>query len=277
MFGNVVPAAEALSCDDKELFQSFYCSLCREIGKISQFARLGLSYDMTFLAILLSSVGGFETGDKKRCIIHPSRRFNDISASGIQYAAEISVLLIKAKLRDDAADEKNPIFLLASALIRYKGNSEKNDFIKKCLCDLADVEAKNILNPDMAADCFAALCANLFTPDYISDESVTKILYWLGYNIGRWTYLLDAYDDLEHDLKKGCYNPFASSGNAADLYAKISSDTEQLLYFTLSEAAAAFDLLPVTQCRSLLENIIYQGLAARQNSVFASHKKGTGV
>lgn len=30
----------------------------------------------------------------------------------------------------------------------------------------------------------------------------------MGYNLGRWIYLMDAADDLEEDREKNNYNPF---------------------------------------------------------------------
>ena len=35
-----------------------------------------------------------------------------------------------------------------------------------------------------------------------------KDLRQIGFNIGKYIYLLDAYEDLEKDYKKGRYNPF---------------------------------------------------------------------
>lgn len=281
MFGNVAPALDALSEQDKALFRGYYCSLCREIGRRSQPARLGLSYDMTFLAILLCSLDNSETDfdGRSRCALHPFKAApRAVRSKGLSYAADMSVLLIKAKLADDAADEKNPLFRTAASIIRSDsvcGRTREREIIASQLAALAKIEKENVKDPDAAADCFAVLCAKLFSPDF-TDEKEREALYWLGYNIGRWVYLLDAYEDLEHDLKKGCYNPFAEGKSAAEFKSAHSAEIEEMLYFTLSSAAAAFDLLPVRRYKALLENIIYIGLNARQNYVLHGPRKEKG-
>ncbi len=44
--------------------------------------------------------------------------------------------------------------------------------------------------------------------DFIEDKDKKRILAWLGYNTGRWIYIIDAYNDLEKDVKKNDYNTF---------------------------------------------------------------------
>ncbi len=276
MFGYVVPAPDALSDDDKLLWQSFYCTLCRQIGKRSQPARLGLSYDLTFLALLIAGLSHtppkFE--GSHRCILHPTKKTNIYEAcDAFDYAADASVILIKAKLDDDRHDENNPLYSVASYFI--KDNEAKQatlrDKISTSLFKLSEIEKENLLDVDLAADAFAVLCGELFrlspTP-----ESEKKALYWLGYNLGRWIYLIDALEDLESDIKKGSYNPFAKGGSFEEITLNEKSAIEEMLYFTLSEAASAYDLLSVKRYSSLLENIIYVGLPARLNEIM--HKKG---
>ena len=54
-----------------------------------------------------------------------------------------------------------------------------------------------------------------------------KVLGHLGYNLGRWIYLADAYHDRQRDARKGAYNPFLcrygkdaaeQSGGEIDVY-----------------------------------------------------------
>ena len=75
MFGYVTVCKNALSEQGLKTFKAYYCGLCKAIGKrCSQSARLGLSYDITFLAIVLSSVCKNEISMKdKKCVLHPIR------------------------------------------------------------------------------------------------------------------------------------------------------------------------------------------------------------
>ena len=208
MFGYIVPAPDALSNEDMMLFRSFYCSLCREIGKRSQIARLSLSYDMTFLAILIEALSDAAPVCERsvRCPMHPTKPTQHFRGKGISYSADMSVILIKAKLDDDARDENNPVYKLANRLIKEDIPDIDNAraAVVSSLEALAEIEDKNIKNPDAAADCFAKLCGDMFTLSP-APESEKKTLYWLGYNLGRWIYLADAYNDLEHDIKKNSY------------------------------------------------------------------------
>ena len=50
----------------------YYCGLCKAIGKYNHVARLGLSYDMTFLAVLLSAVIEQDVSQYTwKCVLHP--------------------------------------------------------------------------------------------------------------------------------------------------------------------------------------------------------------
>ena len=56
-FGYVTASLGELSKDQRERYGGVYCGICRCIrSQASQTARLGLSYDMAFLAMLLMSL-----------------------------------------------------------------------------------------------------------------------------------------------------------------------------------------------------------------------------
>ncbi|MDO4618289.1 MAG: DUF5685 family protein [Clostridia bacterium] len=268
MFGYITPCKETLSEEDKNLFGAYYCSLCREIGKRSQTARMFLSYDMAFLAILTASLDSAEPnpGKNKRCVIHPTRPTPILTSTHISYAADLSVILIKEKLKDDIKDEGSVKSRVANSAIsdRVEENAEVRRIIITQLEKLSRIEKDNIKNPDMAADSFAVMMGKIFELAPIPDKS-KKPMYWLGYNLGRWVYLLDAYCDIEKDLKSGAYNPFLR---------KISEDeAKEMLSFTLSEAFAAFDLLDIKRYRSILENVLLEGLPIRQNYCLFGNRK----
>ena len=57
MFGYVRIAKGELRVWEYETYKTVYCSLCRRLGKTyGVFARLTLSYDFTFLAVLALSL-----------------------------------------------------------------------------------------------------------------------------------------------------------------------------------------------------------------------------
>ena len=110
----------------------------------------------------------------------------------------------------------------------------------------------------------------LFTPDFIEDEDKKRILAWLGYNIGRWIYIIDAYNDLEKDVKKNDYNTFKAKyedKNAQEIKDTIRENLYTSMTFTLENAASAYNLLEIYKNKEVLDNIMYVALKAKQKSI----------
>ena len=73
MYGYVVMNKPELKIREYDEYRAYYCGLCKALkhaaGKRGQIA---LSYDMTFLALLLSALYEPETEKiQERCMIHP--------------------------------------------------------------------------------------------------------------------------------------------------------------------------------------------------------------
>lgn len=282
MFGYVTVYEKLLSEADFAVFKEYYCGLCKAMGKrCSHLTRLGLSYDITFLALVLSSLGDCITKkEHKSCIAHPlKKRDYIIDDEAINYAADMGVLLGYYKLLDDWKDEHS-IKALAGLLLFRRGkkraferNREKGSLIHEYLEKLSALEAAKSESIDECADCFAKILEALFTPYFIADETQIRVLSWFGYNIGRWIYVIDALNDMEKDYRGGKYNPFNVGFNGEDYkeYAKkVRNEKEFTLTYTLSNASAAFDLLDIKKNKSLLEGIIYDCLKAKQSQILNS-------
>ena len=108
MFGYVVLNKPEIKFKDFDLYRSFYCGLCRELKeKYGISGQISLTYDMTFVVILLSAL--YEPDTQKgttRCIIHPVRKQTVRRNEVTEYAADMNVLLTYYKCRDDWEDEK---------------------------------------------------------------------------------------------------------------------------------------------------------------------------
>ena len=72
MFGCVTANIREVTPEQKTRYQSVYCGICRQIRiRSSHTARLGLQYDMAFLALLLMSLyEPEETAGKRACGLH---------------------------------------------------------------------------------------------------------------------------------------------------------------------------------------------------------------
>ena len=95
MFGFVTAYLAELDETQKSRYQSVYCGICRQIRERSgQRARLCLSYDMTFLGLLLMSLyEPEETAGRNGCMIHPIRKRPWTDSQIIRYCADMNVAL----------------------------------------------------------------------------------------------------------------------------------------------------------------------------------------
>lgn len=263
MFGYINAHKDLLRVCDYNIFRGYYCGLCKTLGKeFHQLTRFGLSYDMTFLAILISSLQKEEITLKHQpCIAHPLTRRPVISEEeGIRYSADMSVLLTYYKLKDDWDDEKS---IKSFARLWYyfpmkkvaKKYPRQTNAIRDNLKKLRDLEHSSCRNPDQVADCFGKLTEAIF--DRNNDNLALKTL---GYHIGRFIYFTDAYMDLEHDQKKKTYNPFLARCQSKIQKEELKQELVPSLTYTLSEIANAYELLTIHKNKELLDNIIYLGL-----------------
>ncbi len=280
MFGYVNIYRDELKVKDYETFRAYYCGLCEAIGRYgSQTARLGLSYDMAFLAVLLSAVEESETQfTPRRCIVHPGmKRKRAGETRGIVYAAKMSVLLGYLKFADDWHDDKSP--KAAAGMLAYRravkraeeGCAEEYEFIRRMLKEQSRIEEEGCRDIDLAADPFANILKTLFAPPYITDMAMRRTLEWMGYNTGRWIYITDAFCDMEKDMETKSYNPFLAAMEPGREFPEYKSELKKKLSFmqtyTLSEIAAAYELLDIKRNKAILDNIIYIGLKAKQDAI----------
>lgn len=274
MFGYVFINKPEMKVREYEDYRAYYCGLCKAIGKnCGNLCRLSLSYDMNFLQILLTSLYEVETKTvKKRCITHPMRKhwikMNDLSS----YVAEMNVLLAYEKLLDDWTDEKKIVSKLFSQIIHGKTKKIQNFYIEKSrviqynLRQLHEYEKNNEENIDKVAGCFGKIVEEIYV--YKKDEW-EQDLRKLGFFMGKYIYIMDAYEDIKEDIKNGNYNPLIK------LYDKQNFDEEchRLLVMMASESAKAFERLPIVENTGILRNILYSGIWNRYFEINKERQK----
>lgn len=275
MFGYIFPDKPELKIKEFEVFRAYYCGLCKAIGQdMGQVSRWALNYDSSFLGMFLSSFKDEgEIIERERCAAHPlSKRFVVQKTPILQYASDMNVILAYYKLRDDWKDNKS-IKALGLSDMLYRGfkkaksrSFDKAEVIKKRLDELSSIEKQNCMSIDMAAEPFARLTEELFAyePLYVPGNNEEK-LRWFGYNIGKWIYLIDAYNDIEDDVRKGNYNPLLAQfeydgADISEFKKSIKENINFTLTYTLSEAGRAFETMEIKKNKSIIENIIYGGM-----------------
>nr|WP_317282605.1 DUF5685 family protein [uncultured Sellimonas sp.] len=268
MFGYVTVCEPELKMKDFRKYKAYYCGLCRvlkeEYGMPGQ---LTLTYDMTFAILLLTSL--YESPTKTelhRCKVHPVKKQTMLRNEITKYAADMNILLAYYHLRDDWNDEKKFSALMGRTALHGKANKiaetypRQSVMIRKSLKELSKCEQENSMDLDRTAGCFGNLMAELFV--YRQDtweESLRKI----GFFLGKFIYLMDAYDDLEHDLEKHCYNPLKKMYKEPDYEVRI----RQILCMMLGECSAEFEKLPCLLDVDILRNILYDGVWNRYKQI----------
>lgn len=260
MFGYVMASAQELSPQEKSRYQSVYCGICRRIREqSSQVARLGLSYDMAFLALLLMSLyEPEETAGNRACCLHPIQPRPWTDNEFVRYAADMNVALAYYKALDDHNDDgRLSAKLLAGALEKdclavARRYPRQCRAMEDCIGQLSRLEKAGCENPDEPAGCFGALMAELFV---WQEDMWAPALYQMGMALGRYIYLADAAIDYRKDKKKGSYNPYLAMGMEADW-----QQWEQYLVLAMGRCADYYERLPLVQDKSILDNILYSGV-----------------
>ena len=224
-------------------------------------ARLTLSYDCTVLVLLYLSLNSEKcTVARKRCVVNPLKKCEFCKSEGeaFRFAGADT-------MNDEGFFRRCCAVILRCILKRsYKravlSYPEIDEFTGQMIKKQQVVE-QNQDNADAAAEPTAELISKLCSMLYPKGYN-THIAEVFGYYTGRWIYLMDAADDLEKDIKKGSFNPFRNKYNG-DIIETMNYCNE-VLNMTAAQIAMAYDLLNIGSYKSILDNIIYDGIPQQQ-------------
>lgn len=280
MFGYVTPCKMELKMKDYEKFRSYYCGLCKSIkSNIGNLPRFTLNYDMTFLGVLLDSLSGGKTDyERQVCMAHPAKKkVVIVDNDAIKYAAYFNTILSYYKLVDNYADDSSVrSWLLKSMLKPYMKKYPEEILAKK-----EEVEKKldglSALEAMPSGRTFDELCQPFadLTGYILSEyrEESREELYWLGYNLGKWIYIIDAFDDLEKDMLGGKFNAIEAVLNENKLgFEEFRDEVSGRIDFLLTTCARQcferLQALPLKKNEELLHNILQYGLMEKIDKVF---------
>ena len=301
MLGYVVTFKPEMKVKEAELYKAYYCGVCKSIGRrYGQLPRFILSFDAAFLSTVLDGffphVVEFQ---RERCIAHPHKKEPIARCHAIDFAGDIMLILAWYKALDDIHDEGSKKALAFSKAFRGKFNKLKAEHpnlcmeIQRILSELSHLEDTNCNSIDRASEAFAKIMEAIFTEglSYIyckkieegtlekSEEwdkkiQVSKIvLARVGYHLGKWIYLMDAFDDIEENIESGAYNPllyrfdYKKGENPLEFRNRIRKDVERNLVIYLSEMGKAFDLADLKKNRGIIENVVYVGLLKKTEEI----------
>ena len=269
MFGYVRINKMDLTFREYENYKGYYCGLCKYLkenhGEIS---RIGLNYDITFLIVILSAIYKPKTNIfEEVCLVSPFKRKKKLINEITEYAASMNVLLTYYKLEDNLLDDKGVKDILAYNLyksklkIAHEKYPHKSKIIKEQMKLLNELEKNKEYNIDKVSNTFGELMGEIFA--YKKDKYEDD-LRRIGFNIGKYIYILDAYEDLNEDYKKGRYNPFMEYINKRE---ELKIRVDRLISISLGLLASSIDRLNLQVNRGIIENIVYSGVYLRYKSI----------
>lgn len=293
MFGIVTIDQPEMRFKDYYLYRSYYCGLCTDLKKqFGNRGRITLGYDMTFLTVLLSGLYDTDTVLRNdRCIAHPvkkrEKRTNRFSA----YAADMNMLLTYYKCMDDWEDERKYSRRMFAGLIRSEVERasarypEIAEVMRTQLAKLSELEkewgdrdhgiceitgddpgadrektlASVMVGTDRLAACFGSITEEIFDAEH---DNWSRYLRQMGFYLGKFIYVSDAFADIEEDIKKGTFNPFKEyfAGASDEEKADLETRVEEMLRLDMAMVSEAFEMLPVEETGEILRNIIYSGV-----------------
>ncbi len=264
MFGYINVNREKMNVQDRSIYQSYYCGLCRTLKE--QFGRKGqllLNYDMAFLIVLLT--GLYELEDQQTefiCGMHPSKKQIARCNEATSYAAAMNILLSSRNFEDDWNDHHShtkkalaQIFKKDYERVRLQYPRQERA-IFEYLRKLDQSEKQRERNVDVVAGLTGEMLGEIFA--WKENDIWAEELRCLGFYMGKFIYLMDAYEDIAKDEKKRCYN----------VLGMMQQETEQdfetfsrlMLTSMMAECAKSFERLPILLHAEICRNILYSGV-----------------
>ncbi len=273
MLGYVKPCKPELKIKDYEAYRGYYCSLCKSLGKrYGVFSRLFLSYDVTFFIVFVYGLKkDFTPKFKKgRCPFNPFKKCNyiDVKTDEYEFASAFSVIMTYYKLKDNIIDSSflrslKYRIVLPFVYFKYKKAKKNNPLIDSILSESikkqAELEKNKCAVADKAADPSAKALGECFKL-YSDSKDNEELFYRFGYCLGRYVYLLDAFDDMEKDEKHNSYNVFLLNGYS-------SESVIESIRMSINELILCLDLFSFYNNKDIVSNIIRNGLEMQLNAV----------
>jgi hypothetical protein len=199
------------------------------------------------------------------------------------------LILTWYKLLDDVSDEKKPTSRAALTLMKplfkklKKSRGALCDEVGTYLNEMSRLEKEKSSNLDQVAETFAKILEAVFLagPGTMDDNN-KRVLARLGYHLGKWIYLMDAWDDLKENLISGAYNPliyrynYSADETLGEFKNRIKDSCEWHLLLCCGEMGKALDLLDIKKNSSIIENIVYLGLLRRTENVLGKEDEKDG-
>ncbi len=280
MFGYVTIYRKGLSTEELDRYQAYYCGLCQTLGqRYGMPGRMALSYDMAFAAMLLTALYEPDTRfGSGRCAPHPLKERPRAQNEFLDYAADMTILLAYHNFLDDWRDDHRQASLRRARqfepflpAIRERWPRQYG-VIGEQLSALNLLEESDSHDLDALCNAFGILLGAVFA---CREDLWMPVLEEMGRGLGGFIYLMDAYDDLDKDRRKGRFNALQALADRLSP-ADYEKQCHELLTQQIGLCAQQFDLLPIlkdTPEGKLLYNTIYSGVWSKY-ALVKKHREG---
>lgn len=280
MFGYVIPDKLNMYIKDFNVFQAFYCGLCKTLGKTgSQITRLCTNYDVTFYNVLLHSLTKTEVKFERKICVYNGKKKTVVDADELsRKMADLAVMLVYYNAEDDVTDGKKSRVLVKWRLALRKRKAAKrlpeiDKLMKESFSRLNALEKEKCDSIDRVADCFASLMRDITKQLIRTDDNIDTFMY----NLGRMVYLLDAVDDVEKDSRKNRYNPlllnYGECAKKKDYLDKNADELSFLLNSTYNKMVGCYNMMDIVLYEGVLSNTIYLGIKMQMERLLKGEDK----
>ncbi len=274
MFGYIQINDRELSKEENRIYHAYRCGLCQCLRR--EFGRLGpllLNHDMTFLAILLSAV--YYPDEKPApftCAVHPGKKKYALINDAIRYVADMTLVTAYHNLQDDWLDDHSYSSRMMAGMLKKANRRILKQYPRQAkaiseymhrtmLCEAS--REKNI-------DVIAGLAGDLFAEIFAwKEDAYAEELHCMGFYLGKFMYLMDAYDDMERDSKTRSYNPFLPM--AAEIPEDYDTISRLLLTSLITECSRSFERMPVVQHAGIIRNVLRSGVWIKYEEIQDRH------
>jgi hypothetical protein len=290
MFGYLPVPCHCQIGDQANLYRSVFCGLCNALAaQFGQGARLLVNRDSTFVALLAAAQTTAEPDATLSTRCQPWRRPMPVFEVGPApaFAAAVTLCGLQAKLADERVDERGlratGARLLATLSRARFGHARATlaatgfavAEVWRQLAGQSDIEARVTAGGDPAlalqptARAFEAILAH--TARLAGNHANIAPLAQVGRSLGELVYTLDAYQDLDADLRRGRFNFLAAQTDPrrADGRERVRDRARALVTGCQAQLRQAWGQIELLRYRPVLEAVVMTGLAATAERAFA--------
>lgn len=281
MIGFLKPYRPLLKKEEKELYDTYFCSMCIALTK--KYGIIGPlinNYEGVFALIFLSILSDEkEEVLEVRCPAMPfSRRKTYRVDRYLPVIISMMIIMLVEKLKDDVKDDRSFIayflcYLLNQHYIKAMEDLREINFplenldIRKKQQEI--LETRSFISINCSSEPFASSMAEIF--NYMAGNKLSPIqkdkIGKTGYQLGRFIYLYDACTDYQEDIYKKRFNAiyagYPQLGKAKKLTDCVKRDIKKYLTFCIVDIRAALDEFPPGTKRRVLENILFDSMMKR--------------